>query len=413
MGILFILFTPIGVFAHKDVAPMKFPKSLQIDPKGKPIQIGLQKDNFPKFSNKTTAATLLQQLRKSPGKSIKSGGVDSGGGTIVKTSQGIGLLDLYLYNKVAFADRRTTNNILESRSLQNLGVDLLTDRKQPIMQKTFAQIAKWSTSSPILTRYLKLALENLRVYYHQGTFITGPLEYYLPDQSAIKTSGLKMIAIYVKGFGVHIGLDDFRNLPETHQIALLIHEGLRAMSIAGDFKYSNEIIQKITATLVSNPRPGDSLDQDIFLNGEVLFSRLEFADLIQNVQILKREICSGDYDVQYEACEVQEKDAAIGGARQIAENIFVKLFSLPKSKKTAKLLSQAFEAVTRFEDSSLRDILSEAHLITLPQGYLTMLLDSCIDIENKGGLRNQDTIVVKKALRLYFQSIGVDIRYRN
>lgn len=394
VGTLYILCTSVCAFARPNEFRLKEFKSLP-PPKAVIIKTQLPKD-LKSLSDKMV---------------LRSGGVDTGGGTIVQSSQGIGLLDLYLYNQEAFSNRRLSTEVYNSRSLKNLGVDLLTNKEQPIVQKTLAQISKWNESSPILTRYLKLALENLRLYIHQGSFHTGPLEYYLPKDSKISSSDLKMVAIYTKGFGVHVGLDDFNQLPETHQIALLIHESLRAMSIAGDFNYSNETIQRLTATLMSSPASGESLDSNIYLNGKVLDSHLDFLNLITKVQALKKKVCSNDHAFNFKNCDIQERDATVEGARQVATDLFSKLYAAPKSSTRNQLLAEAYNIVTRFENSTFQDLLSEAKLLTLPQGYLTMLLDSYIDDENTRVLHSTDTATIKNSLRTYFLSIGVDITY--
>lgn len=237
------------------------------------------------------------------------GGVDTGGGTLVSANGHVGLLDLYLYNsKVWLDEERNPSNIRLTNAFELLGFELVNNAQNPIMQKTISQVEKWQISSPILVKELLRALRAVPLYYHNGKIETSPIEYFIPQNFDLKSAQLKLVAFYSSQYGVHIGYDDFQGLPEKHQIALFIHETLRFMNTTGKFNFSNENIQKITATLMNEPSVYETLDRDEYLGGKVLSLSLERYYIIKKIEILSNKICeSEDYSPKL-FCKLQSQD---------------------------------------------------------------------------------------------------------
>lgn len=112
-------------------------------------------------------------------KSMARGGVDTGGGTIVKTADGFHLLDLYLYDKSdSHGTAADAGNIRETRALRLLGIESFRNGARPLLNKVRSHIERWRLRSPLVSHQLLLALENLPLYYHKGSMSDRPLEYF-------------------------------------------------------------------------------------------------------------------------------------------------------------------------------------------------------------------------------------------
>lgn len=225
-------------------------------------------------------------------KSMARGGVDTGGGTIVKTADGFGLLDLNLHDKSDSRGRAAdVGNIRETRALRLLGVESFRNGARPLVGKVRSHIERWRRRSPLVSHQLLLALDNLPLYYHKGSMSDRPLEYFLPSDSQLRRSDLKLAALFDERLGAHFGLDELRLLSERHQIALVIHECLRFINYTGALYLTNETIQKLTAELIGDPEESESVDREDYLSGEIALMALKHAQFELKVRALTDQVC--------------------------------------------------------------------------------------------------------------------------
>lgn len=209
------------------------------------------------------------------------GGVDSGGGTFVLIDQQLGLLDLYLHNPIAFFDMQKSSSLLpETRAYKKFGFDRLSTKNSSLIEKTLRQIQKWSTSSPAMSTRIANALLKLPVYYTKFQVRTHRQNFYLPKNTEISESDLSLAALYVKDFGVFIEKSKFDQVSESNQIALLIHESLRQMQLSYLIPLSNQLLQKLTAQIMTTPKDGQSLDVAEFMPEEIFNSAANRQQLI-------------------------------------------------------------------------------------------------------------------------------------
>ncbi len=194
---------------------------------------------------------------------------ESGGGTLVKTSQTTGLLDLYLYNREAYLSQEKGSPLAETRSYKRFGIDRLRVDGNPHLQKTLNQIKKWSISSPIMAQYIAESVQNLPIYYTKYRVNIPHQEVYIPESSALSTEDMNIAAYYVGKIGVFINKYQFDHLSEKNQVALLIHEALRHQQISFRSGIDNETLQRLTAEVMQMPRAGMTLDQFVFMKGQV------------------------------------------------------------------------------------------------------------------------------------------------
>jgi hypothetical protein len=199
------------------------------------------------------------------------GGVDSGSGTYFKSDQCLGLLDLYLYNQMAFCRINTSASPLpETKAYRKFGLDRLISNNIPLVQKTLNQLQKWASSSPIIAPQIAESLKQLPIYYTSYNIRADQQNYYLPANSNINLVDLQVGAYYIKGFGVFIEKIKFDQVSEENQMALLIHEALRHIQISFASGISNEVVQKLTAKAMMTPDMGETLDTNEFMQGSNL-----------------------------------------------------------------------------------------------------------------------------------------------
>ena len=218
------------------------------------------------------------------------GGVDTGGGTLVKLENGIGLLDLYLHNRTVFYDNSPPLLLPETHSFRAHGIELLKQDSE-IFQKTLQTLAAWEELSPLLMDNLKKALINLPVYYISGSFSFVDSSYEIPSEAMVSLEALQLGALYFKDVGVLIVKKDFEKLSEKNQIALLIHEALRHQQISfGNEGLNNNLLQKLTAKLMEPLQV--SLDNVSYLYGEPLMFYKAKPVLVEKTKKLGQELCS-------------------------------------------------------------------------------------------------------------------------
>lgn len=245
-------------------------------------------------SGKMTSSELRNQIKKIEDLIVAGrGGIDTGGGTLIRSGTTTGLLDLFLYNKDAFFDsKKNSKNLTKTRSFKTFGVERVDNRNNDIVANAIAQIKKWEPSSPIFTKILITALKDLPLFYHDGSMANAPLEYHIPTGINVNQSDLKMIALYTNDFGVHMGYQDLEQISETNQVATFIHESLRLITVNKVLLLSNDEIQKITALLLSTPNPGQTLDRIDFLRGPTLAQIYQENAVYMEFYEIRNTICS-------------------------------------------------------------------------------------------------------------------------
>ncbi|RYZ66752.1 MAG: hypothetical protein EOP09_12185, partial [Proteobacteria bacterium] len=214
------------------------------------------------YENKVTSARKILSERRS-----SMGGVGSGGGT---GYQG-GLLDLAIYNQVAFFDKTPGAQLPDTRSYKKFGFDRLNNRSLPVVQKTLAQLHVWFVSSPEISSRVAEALTSMPIYYGaripQGT----PLAYYIPSDFNISGSELEILGIYIPTLGNFTSREKFEALSEKNQMAYLIHEALRHLQISHGSLMTDESLQQLTAKIMGAPKnPQDTLDRMEYMVGPIL-----------------------------------------------------------------------------------------------------------------------------------------------
>lgn len=329
-------------------------------------------------------------------KSMARGGVDTGGGTIVKTADGFGLLDLYLHDKSDSHERAAdVGNIRETRALHLLGIESFRNGAGPLVDKVRSHIERWRRRSPLVSHQLLLALENLPLYYHKGSMSDRPFEYFLPSDlppdSQLRRSELKLAALFDERLGAHFGLDELRLLSERHQIALVIHECLRFINYTGALYLTNETIQKLTAELVGDPEESESVDREEYLNGEIALTALKRAQLELKARVLADKICAQLAAPTSAYCTISTKQGSLEKLTELLWKGFSELnlnehMKLSDSERS-DFLGQTYTCILTGENIQLQGVLDEG---AYSKKYLElrsrfMSLDVLIDKINLSG----------------------------
>lgn len=224
-------------------------------------------------------------------KSFKLGGVDSGGGTLVVTSQTKGLLDLYLYNYKAFNSQEPGLELPETPSYKDHGFDALVNSESLLIPMTLSQIEKWKDSSPIIVNLVTKALKELPIYYVNAKLNFKNQMIYIPDNINLPPGTLDLAAYYLKDMGVFIEKNTFDRLSIKNQMGLLIHEALRHRQLSFESGMSNAVIQKLTALMIIEPQKGMTLDNVTYLNGRILEKILKGAKLRTRAKEKAESLC--------------------------------------------------------------------------------------------------------------------------
>ncbi len=221
-----------------------------------------------------------------------AGGVDSGGGSLVETAKTTGLLDLYLHNRQAFNSKEKGFILPETPSYMDHGFDSLINSNSPIIFETISSIEKWKNSSPIIFKFVTDALKQLPIYYVKSKLMFKNQMVFIPSYEVkINKKNFKQVAHYIPGLGVFIEKESFDHLSLPNQKGLLIHEAFRHLQLNFESGMSNEILQKLTALLLSEPQQGFTLDQALYLQGPLLQNIILVADLKIMAKIMLENLC--------------------------------------------------------------------------------------------------------------------------
>lgn len=228
---------------------------------------------------------------------LRSGGVDTGGGSFYRG----GLLDLALFNKEAFLDNTPGLALPSSQVLGIVKVDKLKNLNSTILSQTMAQVKKWIPNSPEVAGGIAEALKRLPIYVVDGR-IGLPVEGAALPVGFAEKAELRMMAYYLKGFGVFISKPDFEGLSFTNQKALLIHEALRRLQINTKFQGMSDLtLQKLTAKIMKDPVANESLDTSEFMAGAVLNLRAIKDQTLLKVVSEAEKACQRSQDLCYVA----------------------------------------------------------------------------------------------------------------
>ncbi|MGZ6442458.1 MAG: hypothetical protein ACXWRU_20555 [Pseudobdellovibrionaceae bacterium] len=291
------------------------------------------------------------------------GGVDSGGGTFITVKQNFGLLDLYLYNQKAFFDQTKGASALpETKAYQKIGFDRLITNQIPLVQKTLAQIQKWIPSSPIMAPRISNALAGLPIYYTHYKIHGNHLNYSLPSNISIASSNLSLGAYYLNGFGVLIEKNIFDQISESNQMALLIHEALRHFQISLTSAISNDVVQKLTAKIMTNPQPHETLDTYEFMSGPILDDVLQKQILtLKSYRILNSACAHG----LTEFCSLVEIPGPFGNEFVAAMNVAISTYMKRKFTEnqntsiTESYFWDAFNLANELNTQNVGDVLND------------------------------------------------------
>lgn len=195
-----------------------------------------------------------QYLNSNPSNSL-SGGIDSGGGTLVIRNGKATLLDFYNFPFWSFPQRGLT---VESPKLDTCPIE--TTR---IFNTPFADYLS-SLLSPILdeeqTKTLESALTSLQVSFIDKELTQMALDpkAYVPTSKSPK---LIPAALYIKGQGVIISLPTLNRLSLKNQLGLFVHEILRQISIGFELGISDKDLQELTS-LIMQKKVDELLEQE-------------------------------------------------------------------------------------------------------------------------------------------------------
>lgn len=219
------------------------------------------------------------------------GGVHSGGGTLIKTNQGIGLLDLYLYNNEAFSSKTKGQTLKVTKAYQDFGFEFLTDNNTEILNKTLRQIEKWAPSSPVMARFITTQIKEIPIYYTSYQLGFKDQSAFIPTGANLPNVELSLAAYYIENLGVFIQKPVFDSLSEKNQMALLIHEGLRHAQITWGYQLSNEQLQKLTAEVLREPSTKMTLDKPPYMQKELAQAAIEFSKEVSTIRDIDALIC--------------------------------------------------------------------------------------------------------------------------
>jgi hypothetical protein len=203
------------------------------------------------------------------------GGVDSGGGNLIKLKTGeYRLLDTYLAKSSRSSSSLTqipSLKIGHTRALRAWGVDNIITNTFTHEQFIFERLTLWQNHSPLTIALLKQALLKLPVYVVDYDLGLSDLRFYLPpDFNVSEVEAIETAAIYFKDFGVFISRRLFNLLSFEDQMGLILHESLRHVQVSYGLQMSDQLLQELTVSLLRDPRVGEKLELEGDLAEEVL-----------------------------------------------------------------------------------------------------------------------------------------------
>jgi hypothetical protein len=208
------------------------------------------------------SASARPEFQYEEAKSSKSmkqarGGQGSGGGSIVTVNGRKQLLDLYVNDGFVGTGRYT---LPRTKALSLIGVEKINAGRSEVFIEAQARMNRWVANSPLLVERMKQALNSASFYYVNLDFNVLDQNYDLgnkPAPDAIETG-----ALTIQNFGVAVSLRSFEELDSESQVAFLVHESVRYMSIIYGFKISPKALQHLTVLITQgNPRA-------VFLNSK-------------------------------------------------------------------------------------------------------------------------------------------------
>jgi hypothetical protein len=204
-----------------------------------------------------------------------TGGIDTGGGTLVKAGSGWfrsfeGLLDFYNFAPNIVPDAYVKSKIHSSLfncDLYKMESSILDAAimKHQISEVMYPLTAGRSESLSTFIGNLSLidnAQSGASFIFSQRSLGPEALDtkaYIRPNHDTLERTSL---AIYIQGQGTLISAPDFNRLFGRDQVGLIVHEILREVSIGYELYVSDYDLQKITAELVSKSTKGWFLKDD-------------------------------------------------------------------------------------------------------------------------------------------------------
>jgi hypothetical protein len=177
-----------------------------------------------------------------------------GGGTIVYKDGNPMLLDLYGADK---REAKSGYKLPDTKSLEKIHLDTI-GQEHPIFQKALARSREWKESSPTTVRLLEQALGNLQIYYTDYRIKVKDENRFVPK--AAKNLPQRSGAFYFGNLGVIVSKSDFEALDEENQIALLLHESFRHITLDYGFATSDKVVQEMVVRVMTGDSQKDSLD---------------------------------------------------------------------------------------------------------------------------------------------------------
>jgi hypothetical protein len=250
-----------------------------------------------------------QSSRASLSKRVLRGGIDTGGGTMVRLNDGTySLLDianfapdlnrispvgvqLPLFQNpikglfVSAAEKRFGKSL----SLKNIGLD--RDYQE--------LVEKWRESSPLFVKVVLGSSNVTTAYYHfvDIGFTGADANAYI--RSSLDPSSLSLVAVYTLKPDIQtafsnfltISRPQFNKLNRIGQLGLFVHEVLRARQLYDRYDFSDQELQKLTVRILKGPvTKNDSLD-DYALADWMKADHLQFEQSRLNIKSLVAETC--------------------------------------------------------------------------------------------------------------------------
>ncbi len=209
-----------------------------------------------------------------------NGGVDTGGGSIVTTVHGTsGLIDFFTNAPDLFgkAEYRPRLKVPMTKALvsNKYGIEKIDLKMLGAWQVLSLKVAAWEKSSPLMSSYLKDALNHLPIYFVNYELKLVDQRYFIPQNLKNEIYTLNTVAFYRKDIGLIISRPEFEELPYDDQIGLLMKEILRHIQITYETHLSDEEMQRLNVALIRGPFAGETLDSAKYLSGRLLTQILD------------------------------------------------------------------------------------------------------------------------------------------
>jgi hypothetical protein len=209
----------------------------------------------------------IQKIRDQASKiqTLKSGGVDSGGGTIVTMPNGRKvLLDIANFAPEYIADPSSSHSFPYSETMKNTGIAMFSMKELGYEDHVVKLLAAWKVRSQNFVGEFSGILNRKFIFVDANLSPKWPLwkrfEVHVEDQWT--NLPLQPAAYFDSAGDTWISLRTFQSLSYYNQLALLIHERVRYYNASNQLGLTNQELQKITVAILRGPQTSDETLED-------------------------------------------------------------------------------------------------------------------------------------------------------